>query len=97
MTEPIPTEFLKDASSTSQRLFIGIFPGGVSYCDKACERHGDYVRVAFLPYTTLELILEDDCPIELMPLILADAKAFQARRGEFFRTSSCDQGVILGG
>jgi len=84
-------------AAVSDRLFIGIFPGGISYCDKARERDGDYTRVAFLPYTSLELKIEDDCPAELLPLILADAQSIQSRRGEFFRTSCCDQGVILGG
>jgi hypothetical protein len=87
---------MSKGATVSDRLFVGIFPGGISYCDKERERDGDYVRIAFLPYTSLELKIEDDCPAELMPLVLADAHSIQSRRGEFFRTSSCDQGVTLG-
>ena len=37
------------------RLFIGLYPAGVVYADKAYEINGDYARIAFLPYDTLEL------------------------------------------
>jgi hypothetical protein len=33
-------------------LFIGLFPGGVSYANRNVEEHGDYKRLAFLPYDT---------------------------------------------
>lgn len=39
-------------------LFIGVFPGGISYCDRSREVDGDYKRVAFLPYDTLALRID---------------------------------------
>jgi hypothetical protein len=78
------------------RLFIGIFPGGISYADRAREEHSDYKRLAFLPYRELELKVEDDCPDALRTLIEADAAKIIARRGEDFRISYCGQTVRLG-
>ena len=49
----------------SDPLFIGIFPGGISYADRTVERDGDYKRLAFLPYDTLALQVQKDCPPEL--------------------------------
>lgn len=87
---------MQDDRPNQQRLFIGVFPGGISYCDREREKDDDYARVAFLPYTTLDLHVENDCPAELLPQVLSHAKSIQAERGQFFRTSACNQGVILG-
>ena len=43
--------------------------------------HGDYKRVAFLPYSTLELDI-DDPNSPLIERVKADAAAMQARRGQ---------------
>jgi hypothetical protein len=40
-------------------LFIGLFPTGFSYADRTREEQGDYKRIAFLPYDTLELKVYD--------------------------------------
>lgn len=58
------------------RLFIGIFPGGISYCDRSVEEDGDYKRLAFLPYDGMVLQIEEDCPPELAAEISADAKRY---------------------
>jgi len=81
----------------SDRLFIGIFPCGIAYADRHREKHGDYARLAFLPYDTLQLEVEQDCPADLRTLIEADAASIQSRRGDLFQISSCAQTVTLGG
>jgi hypothetical protein len=77
-------------------LFIGLFPAGVSYADRTAEKDGDYKRLAFLPYDTLALEIQKDCPLELRHRIVEDAKTIQARRGQPFRISTCGQTVTLG-
>ncbi len=81
----------------TDRLFIGIFPGGIAYADRHREKDGDYARLAFLPYDTLQLKVEEDCPSDLQAVIEADAAAIQSRRGELFQVSSSGQTVRLGG
>jgi hypothetical protein len=78
------------------RLFIGIFPTGISYADRTVERCGDYKRLAFLSFATLRLVIETDCPKALKPAIVADAAAIQARKGEQFEVSSSGQTEWLG-
>ena len=81
------------------RIFIGIFPGGIRYADRHVEEHGDYKKLAFLPYDTLELDIQADCPAELISEIVQDAAKVQARRGESAPISACGgggQSVILG-
>jgi hypothetical protein len=80
----------------SDPLFIGLFPGGVSYANRNVEEHGDFKRLAFLPYDTLALEVQKDCPPELRHRIVEDAKTIQARRGQQFRISTCGQTVRLG-
>ena len=83
------TEALRDA------LFIGIFPGGIVYCDRTKEEHGDYKKIAFLPYGSLKL--EVYAPeSKLVPAIQAHAAEIQARRGQEFAISQCGQTVLLG-
>jgi hypothetical protein len=64
------------------RIFSGFFPCGIVYADRHNEVAGDYKRLAFLPYTTLTLEIERDCPDSLRKQIERDAATFQARRGE---------------
>jgi hypothetical protein len=79
------------------RLFAGIYPGGVVYADKLREKGGDYARLAFLSFSSLDLQVEPDCPKELRDEIVKDAAVIQARRGERFNISTCGQQVVLGG
>lgn len=74
--------------SVWDRIFVGIFPGGIVYADRKREKHGDYARLAFLPYDTLVLKVEKDCPPQLREAIEADAKTYQARKGERMRLDS---------
>ncbi|MGA2107227.1 MAG: hypothetical protein ABSH25_06250 [Syntrophorhabdales bacterium] len=78
------------------RLFIGIYPTGVSYADRSREECGDYKRLAFLNFHTLALDIEKDCPADLRERIVADASTIQARRGQQFQTSTSGQTVTLG-
>ena len=86
----------KPKPSGRDRLFIGVYPTGLVYADRAVEVHGDYKRLAFLPYRELVLKVEPDCPAELRAMIEADAATVIARRGERFDTSACGQHVTLG-
>jgi hypothetical protein len=78
-----------------ERLFCGVFPTGWSWCDRSIEEHGDYVRVAYMSFATLELeISRPKSP--LLPLIQKDAAELQARRGQEYQVSTAGQTVTLG-
>lgn len=79
-----------------ERLFCGVFPGGLVFADRGREKNGDYARLAFMPYSTLEVKIEPDCPKALVPLIQESVRGMQARRGEEFPLSTCGQSIILG-
>jgi len=83
-------------TSMSDQIFSGIYPCGIVYADRHREKGGDYARLAFLPYDSLELKVEADCPPELRKQIESDAATIQARRGELFQISSAGQTVMLG-
>lgn len=83
---------------TNERIFMGVYPCGIVYADRQREEHGDYKKLAFLSYSTLELDIQPDCPEELIEEIKADAKTIQDRKGEKFRTAQTGESayVILG-
>lgn len=81
----------------NDRLFIGIYPMGIVYADREVEVLGDYKRLAFLSYRTLDLELKPDCPAELRGHIENHAEAIQARRGQQYEVSTSGQTVLLGG
>ena len=87
---------LNKHDESSDRLFIGVYSCGICYADRKREKNGDYARLAFLPYDSLQLAIEPDCPVELRSLIEADAAQIQARSGELFQVSSSGQTVVLG-
>ena len=76
------------------RLFIGGYPAGIVYADRGREKSGDYARLAFLPYHTLKLDVETDCPPELRTLIEAHAALHKA--GDVILVSA-SQTITLGG
>ena len=82
--------------TATDRLFIGVFPAGLVYADRLRTKAGDYARLAFLSYRTLELDIEPDCPGVLRLLIAGHAAKLQAKRGEEFQVSACGQTVRLG-
>jgi len=96
---PQPSTFQRPINLSEpepDRVFCRIFPCGVSWADRAREEHGDYKRLAFLPYRELVLQVEPDCPDTLRRWIEADAAEIIARRGERFPISTTGQYVILG-
>lgn len=78
------------------RLFIGVYPAGIVYADRQREQHGDYKRLGFLSYYTLELKTLPDCPTDLRERIRAHAAGLIAKRCEKHTISACGQYVILG-
>ena len=90
---------LGGAVVTHPRLFAGVYPCGIVYSDRARERHGDYLRLAFLPFRTLRIEWEPGItiPADLRAAIMRDAAGMEAKRGELFPVSSSGQCVRLGG
>lgn len=80
----------------NQRLFYGVFPTGLVWCDRYHEKNGDYKRLAYLNFKTLVLDIEKDCPEELLTRITLDAKELQDRKGEEYQVSSSGQTITLG-
>jgi hypothetical protein len=88
-----------DASSYDKAvdpLFSGVFPTGISYCDRRVEEHGDYKRCALLSFSTLELDIRKGCSSDLKARIIEDAAKIQARRGEQYQVSGSGQTITLG-
>jgi len=85
-----------DNAKANCRLFAGVYPGGIVFADRWIDADGDYKRVAFLPYETLEIKWAADAPKELKPLVMDHAAELQAKRGEQYRISTCGQTVTLG-
>jgi hypothetical protein len=81
----------------NNRLFIGVFPAGLSFADRGREEHGEYARLAFMPYATLEAEYSKSCPPELRTEIEGHVADMQRRRGEQYRISAVGQTVTLGG
>ena len=77
------------------RLFICVMPCGISYSDRGREEHGDYKKVAFLPWSLVFEVRDPHSP--LLKEARADAAKLQARRGERFTVSACGHTVVLGG
>lgn len=84
------------SSTESSRLFIAMFPTGIGYADRSREEHGDYKRVAFLSYRTLQFEPEKGANRELIEQARQHAVTIQAMRGQEFRVSTCGQTVLLG-
>lgn len=81
----------------SKRLFIGVYTCGLVYADRMREENGDYRRLCFLPYTSLEPEWSGRVSPELRREIERDVATMQARRGQTFQISTCGHTVRLGG
>jgi len=81
--------------SPEDGLFIGCYPEGLVYADKRSIKGGDYRKIAFLSYRTLELSLYNP-PADMLPLIEASAERMRKKRGKQYQISTCGQYVILG-
>ncbi len=83
--------------SIQDRLFVGVYPCGIVYADRAREEGGEYKRIAFLDYKTLYLRISCMCrEPDLVSAIADHASTIISRRGERFETSACGQSVVLG-
>lgn len=80
----------------ADRLFIGIFPAGISYADKEREEHGEWLRLAFFDFATLQLQVGSKCSEEFEKIIRRDAAQIMRKAGEQYETSGCGQTVTLG-
>lgn len=90
-----PEERNAGGPAMTDRLFIGIYPGGIVYADREREKYGDYLRAAFLPYHSLELVMSACDPALVQP-IKDHAATIQARRGEQFKIDCAGHTVVLG-
>jgi hypothetical protein len=79
-----------------RRIFVGVFPGGISYADREREEYGDYKRLAFLPFESLALEWSAGCSPDVKEWIAESAKYYQSRRGQQFQISQSGQTVLLG-
>jgi hypothetical protein len=74
------------------RMFAGCYPCGIVYADRFVEVAGDYKRVAFLPYSTLNLEI-DDPKSPILEQVKADAAQYVA--GQPFQVAG-NYRIILG-
>jgi hypothetical protein len=83
---------MKDRTRQPSRLFIGVYPCGLVYADREREKAGDYLRLAFLPYSSLVLEWDaEQMPDDLRQAILADAAHMETLRGQPFQISTAGQ------
>lgn len=77
------------------RLFIGVFPTGIGYADTGREEHGDYKKLAFLPFSSLTLQFYPGAAA-FKSAIQRHAKTIQAKRGQDYAVDSVGHTVLLG-
>jgi hypothetical protein len=92
-TEPMAK---KQVTPPIDRVFCALFPVGVVWSDRFVDLDGDYKRLARMPYDTLELQFEADCPYELRAEVTSQAKFYQDRRGQEYQVTRSGQTVVLG-
>ncbi|WP_018234180.1 hypothetical protein [Thioalkalivibrio thiocyanodenitrificans] len=83
-------------NKSEDRLFAGVYPTGIVYADRTVDEDGDYKRLAFLEFATLELTYRGPCPRELKSRIDADVESIRALKGQHFSISTSGQSVVLG-
>lgn len=83
------------AGPLAARLFQGVYSCGIVYADRAVERDNDYRRLAFLPYDTLQMDYEKDCPDMWRPLLEQKAAEMLARAGQRFALAQ-NMSITLG-
>ncbi len=87
----------KTSMSASDRVSAATFPTGIYYADRTVEVKGDYKRLAFLPFDTLELEwIAKRIPPDVRDYIERDAAKIQTHRGQNYQTSQAGQNVMLG-
>ena len=80
---------------TKNRLFIGVYPCGLVYADRFVEENGDYKKIAFLSYRTLEVEYFGKCPDDLKDRIERSVSKMLENKGKPFHISQ-SQTIILG-
>jgi hypothetical protein len=86
---------VQKAAMIGARVFCGCYPTGLVWSDKHNQKAGDYKRLAYLNYATLQLDVEKDCPEELATWIRESAAKVQAKRGQAYSIAG-NASVILG-
>lgn len=83
------------AGPLEARLFQGVYSTGIVYADREVERDNDYRPLAFLPYDTLQMDYEKDCPDMWRPLLEQKAAEMLARAGQRFALAQ-NMSITLG-
>lgn len=77
-------------------VLLCIMPTGWWWSDRTREEDGDYVQLAFLSFSKLELEIFSSCPERLRQRIERKAAEFQALEGQDYRISTSGQTIRLG-
>jgi len=79
-------------------VFVGVYPTGIVYADKTVEEFGDYKKIAFLSFATLDLTFVPGglADADRALAILRDATKIIEREGEEYQITTSGQTVILG-
>ena len=77
-------------------IFLCIMPTGWWWTDRTREEHGDFAKLAFLSFSTLELEIFKGCPNDLRDRIETKAAEFQAMEGQDYQVSTAGQTIRLG-
>jgi hypothetical protein len=77
------------------RIFVGCMATGFVWADRWVIEHGDYKTLARMPYDTLELCIQPECPLHLNAEIVREATRLQAKRGQPYHVTTT-QTLILG-
>ena len=77
-------------------IFLCIMPTGWWWSDRTREEDGDYVQLAFLSFSRLELEIFSSCPEKWKQRIRDEAAKYQAMRGQDYQISGSGQTMRLG-
>ncbi|WP_298841699.1 hypothetical protein [uncultured Salinicola sp.] len=77
-------------------VFLCVMPTGWWWSDRTREEDGDYVQLAFLSFSSLELKIFDNCRDEWRERITSRAAEFQSMKGQDYQISSSGQTIRLG-
>lgn len=78
------------------RLFVGKYPTGLVFADRHREENGDYRRVGFMPWNTLQLEPRPGAPAALLQEAAAIVETYRGREGQLEMISTTGQKVLLG-
>lgn len=88
---------IDEVLNAKKHLFIGTMATGISYADRSREKHGDYMTIARLPFSTLKLEWSPGRHSQaLRDLVAEHAAKIIAREGEEYPVSSSGQTITLG-